>query len=205
MWVKIVTICALFFLGTSRVKFRQEPSTFSVWNVWPELQSCNIFDKYHVCVRDGMVGSQHWHYPLQGIWCAAKVFQNVLIVGWSSKSFPKCTDSWLILQKLVKVCVRKRRRGQTNSSTCQAKRYLARKTFTNALNEKGKWEQHKSQHYFINLDNLASIFLTLVVLVIFVAYKTCERAAFAMFGKNNRFFGKGVKTKRGLGTPSKTT
>ena len=115
----------------------------------------------------------------------------------------------MILQKLVKVCVRKRRRGQTNSSTCQAKRYLPRKTFTNALNEKGKWEQHKSQHYFINLDNLASIFLTLVVLVIFVAYKTCERKAFVMFNlslaKTTDFFGKGVKTKGGLGTPSKTT
>ena len=126
-----------------------------------------------------------------------------------AKVFPKCTDSWLILQKLVKVCVRKRRRGQTNSSTCQAKRYLARKTFTNALNEKGKWEQHKSQNFFINLDNLASIFLTLVVLVIFVAYKTCERKAFVMFNlslaKTTDFFGKGVKTKGGLGTPSKTT
>ena len=105
----------------------------------------------------------------------------------------------LMWQKLVKVCVRKRGRGQTNSSTCQAKRYLARKTFTNALNEKGKWEQHKSQHYFINLDNLASIFLTLVVLVIFVAYKTCERAAFAMFGKNNRFFWERCKNQKRLG------
>ena len=109
----------------------------------------------------------------------------------------------MILQKLVKVCVRKRRRGQTNSSTCQAKRYLARKTFTNALNEKGKWEQHKSQHFFINLDNLASIFLTFVVLVIFVAYKTCERKAFAMFNlslaKRTDFFWERCKNQRRLG------